>query len=532
MQDIFPAQFAHDFVHNFAHNFRKTLSELPLFADLAPDLFDDLAQGTCNIIYQKGQPIFCAGDPPTQLYVLVQGQAKVSLTSHRGNERILELLHAGQVFGQSELFTPDPYRVSTHAVTSAHVMAIRRDTLFRVMAADARIARRIIEDLARRQLETEADLAGQHDWPPGQRILGYLLELAGPFRASDGETTVTLETSKKLLASRFGMQPETFSRNLRNLSEAGLIVVDRNHIRLRNEEIERRLVLRGDPTLADGSNLRRACSRISGDAAETNGNAWSRAGWVNDAGRQRALSQRMAKSWLMLEQGLLSRQSRLVLRKSMTMFDSRLKELEVQAADSENAAICAELARLWTRYRGLLEAPPSPGDASRLFGIAEEVLEVADLLTRGFARSEGTPKGQMVNLAGRGRMLTQRAAKLFMFRQLGIRTANCSTRLEEANEEFLASLQTLKADTQNVPGLGLRLDSSIDAWRLFQSAMSLDSTGDFPQAARKVFRISEDLFNRMDAVIEICVDMPRSTRGTLGTPPLSPHHPGEKTVSA
>ena len=35
-------------------NFRKFLGELPLFAGLAPELLDELAHGTCNVIYQKG----------------------------------------------------------------------------------------------------------------------------------------------------------------------------------------------------------------------------------------------------------------------------------------------------------------------------------------------------------------------------------------------------------------------------------------------------------------------------------------------
>jgi hypothetical protein len=154
-----------------------------------------------------------------------------------------------------------------------------------------------------------------------------------------------------------------------------------------------------------------------------------------------------------------------------------------------------------------------------LFGITEDVLEVADLLARGFARSEGTAKGQMVNLAGRGRMLTQRAAKLFMFSQLGIRVGKCHSRLDEANDEFLATLQQLKADTLAVPGLAPRLDSSVDVWKLFQSTMNLRSAGEFPLAARKVFRISEDLLNRMDAIIEICVGLPGDSPQTMSYPP-------------
>lgn len=504
----------------FTRNLRKPLGELPLFADLAPGLLDELAHGTCNVIYQKGQAIFHAGDAASQLHVLAAGRVKISLSCRRGNERVLELLDAGQIFGQAELFVPGPYVVSAHAVTNSHVLAIRRDTLFRVMACDPRIARRVIEILARRQLETEADLVAQNSWTPGQRLLGYLLELAGPQRSLAPETTVTLETTKKVLASRFDMQPETLSRNLRDLTEAGLIVVARNRVVLRNAEIERYLLTNPDPRLIDIDSVRRVrssqLSRVNDGPRPRGRDSWSTYGWINGAGRQRALSQRMAKSWLMLEQGLLARQSRLILQQSVKLFDSRMKELEARTAGTENQATCAELAKLWPKYRALLDGPPTSSDALKLFAINDEVLEAADQLARGFANSEGTRKGQLVNLAGRGRMLSQRAAKHFMFRQLGIRVANCRSRLDEASEEFSSVLDQLKAEARDTPGFAARLDSSINLWRLYRSSMDITDPAEFPQIARKVFRISEDLLSRTDAMVEVCVNLPDGT-GVVAT---------------
>jgi CRP-like cAMP-binding protein len=501
-----------DLSSRITRNFRKTLAELSLFADLAPGCLDELADGTCNVIFQKGQAIFRAGDIVAHMHVLVSGQVKLSLSCRRGNERVLELVDPGQAFGQAELFVPGPYLISAFAVQPAHVLAIRRDTLFRVMAKDSRIARRIIEVLARRQLETEADLIAQNSWTPGQRLLGYLLELAGPHRKATGETTVTLETSKKVLASRFDMQPETLSRNLRDLNEAGLIVVNRNRVLLRNAEIERHLLTNPDPRLIDLDSAHRVCTGTGNRGATwdqgRSHESWSQCGWINGAGRQRALSQRMAKSWLMMEQGLLARPSRLILRQSVKLFDSRLKELQAQTAGTENQATCAELARLWPRYRALLEVPPHPGDAHELFAVNEEVLTVADQLARGFARTEGTRKGQLVNLAGRGRMLSQRAAKHFMFRQMGIQVADCRSRLDEANAEFSAALNELRASTQDAPGFNARLESSSNLWTLFRSAMEVRDPAEFPQVARKVFRISEDLLNRTDAMVEHCVGLP------------------------
>ena len=57
-----------------------------------------------------------------------------------------------------------------------------------------------------------------------QRIIGYLLREI----PTDGEKsiTVTLPTSKGIIASRLNLTQEHFSRILHELSEKGLIVVD------------------------------------------------------------------------------------------------------------------------------------------------------------------------------------------------------------------------------------------------------------------------------------------------------------------
>ena len=41
--------------------------------------------------------------------------------------------------------------------------------------------------------------------------------------------------------------------------------------------------------------------------------------------------------------------------------------------------------------------------------------------------------------------------------------------------------------------------------------MEVRDPNEFPQVARKVFRISEDLLNRTDAMVEHCVGLPEDT---------------------
>ena len=502
----------------FTRNIRKAVSELSLFADLAPEQFGELVAATRCIVVQKDQPIYRAGDPVNEMYVLLSGQVTLSLSSNRGNEKVIEVIGPGQSFGEAELFASDPCLVAAVPTKPSQLLGIRREGVCQVMAADPRLALRLMGVLARRQVDMETELATRHFCSGSRRLLDFMLQLAGPNRDLVGETTVTLGVSKKVLASRFDMQPETLSRTLRELADSGLIVVDGCRIRLRNSAVARYLDDEALPQPVNFPNLRRlprlagnGCARAASTLAARSRARDSRSycDSINQAGRLRMLSQRMAKSWLMLETGLLARQSRLILRQSMDAFGGQLQALEARPNGAESTAAMAELARLWPRYQALLAADPSRQAARDLFGINEDVLQAAQCLTLSFEQADGTRKGRLINLAGRERMLSQRVAKFFMFRHMGIRTAQCRVELDNASQEFSAALVELTAVAQDSSPVILgELESVAEHWNTMQSTLVLRNGNDFAPTARKLFTTSENLLRRMEAAVDLYARLP------------------------
>lgn len=70
--------------------------------------------------------------------------------------------------------------------------------------------------------------------PAAARLARYLISL--PVKREQGIGKVELPISKKDIASLLGTSPETLSRQLSNLIEAGLITVDGNHITIHDEQ--------------------------------------------------------------------------------------------------------------------------------------------------------------------------------------------------------------------------------------------------------------------------------------------------------
>jgi len=65
-----------------------------------------------------------------------------------------------------------------------------------------------------------------------QRVIGYLLRQDEDHASAVAPYTVTLPTSKAIVASRLNLTPEHFSRILHDLTEAGLIAVDGRDVKI------------------------------------------------------------------------------------------------------------------------------------------------------------------------------------------------------------------------------------------------------------------------------------------------------------
>ena len=306
-------------------------------------------------------------------------------------------------------------------------------------------------------------------------------------------------------------------RAMRDLTQAGLIASRGKRIILNNAKVGRYLAREGPAqgsALAASRRLPGACERPHTDrtsATEAQGRndvPRSYCDEINRCGRQRMLSQRMAKSWLMLEQRLLPRRARQVLGQSIELFDQQLLSLEVPVGSAASSSARAELAELWPSYKALLDAEPNRKNARLLYDMNEAVLEAAHRLTLGFEAADGTPKGRLLNLAGRQRMLAQRMAKLFLFQHAGIEVSKSRMELEKTGMEFSAAFAKLATATEDQAAIASELHSVAEHWHTLQSATVPRARSSFPTLARKAFASSENLLLRMDRAVELYARLP------------------------
>ena len=224
---------------------------------------------------------------------------------------------------------------------------------------------------------------------------------------------------------------------------------------------------------------------------------------INKAGRQRMLSQRMAKAYLQIGQNIDTQRSTKILESSVALFDQQLVELKNYAPTPETKNTFAKLEKVWLAYKDvLIGTAPSREGANKVMELSDSVLQLSHDGTLQLVSLSNSQSGPLVGVAGRQRMLSQRMAKHYQAINWGVAPANGVAELAKARKEFDAGLKALfsaPGTTQVIKG---ELELARQQWMFFENALG-NSGSDKAMQATTVATTSERLLDVMDRVTSL-----------------------------
>lgn len=207
------------------------LAHIPLFGEMSPAEIARIAQGTRELHLARGEVLFRRGDIPAGFYVVVHGKVKLALTSPQGIEKVVELIGPGQSFGEAVMFMDKPYPVFAQALSDALVLHIGKNVIAGGIDSDPAFCRKMLAGLSVRLHRLIQNVESLSLRTSVQRVIDYLLQDQDGAGAGR-EIRISLAANKNVIASNLNITPETFSRILHNLSEAGLIAVEGKEVRI------------------------------------------------------------------------------------------------------------------------------------------------------------------------------------------------------------------------------------------------------------------------------------------------------------
>ena len=175
-----------------------------------------------------GTTLFHQGDKADRFYFLFSGQMKLHRVVSDGQEKLVEIIRPGESFAEALLFTGTPhYPVSATALKASLVGSLHSGQYRRMLEEHPSICLDILATLSIRLHQRLNEIDTLTLANASHRVVRFLHE------AQEGETgVVTLDVPKRLIASKLGIQPETFSRILHRLIDSGMIAVQRRRIEI------------------------------------------------------------------------------------------------------------------------------------------------------------------------------------------------------------------------------------------------------------------------------------------------------------
>ena len=174
--------------------------------------------------------VYSEGGPADTLYLLESGLVKIYKRGPDNKEIILQIVGAGELFGEQALGTEQTRTISAEVLQEGVISVIPRDLFLRLCEKRPELWREMTGLLTqrKRELEKKIELLCLHDVE--YRILYYMAELARTFGAKSNASEYSIPLSQGELASLIGATRETTSTTLNALARRGIIRLGRRQL--------------------------------------------------------------------------------------------------------------------------------------------------------------------------------------------------------------------------------------------------------------------------------------------------------------
>lgn len=214
-----------------------------LFNHLSESCFKFVLQNAGIIALDKNEMLYECGMEANHFFLIRTGQITLFQTSYDGNEKVIDIFEAGQIFAETAMFSEEQdYPTNARASSSTEIFYFDANQFKQKLKQSNEMCLSMLFEMGNRLQQQTREIVDLSIHDAQYRLVRYLLDKCCRDNKNACKPIVILSTTKSQLASRLSITPETFSRILSRLKKQGLIAINDVNITLKEPEKLRDLI--------------------------------------------------------------------------------------------------------------------------------------------------------------------------------------------------------------------------------------------------------------------------------------------------
>lgn len=212
------------------HDVKRILGQHFMLKYLPPSDLEALSHLAASRTYKAGEPVFLKGDPGKAMMAVLSGRVRICSNSVEGREVVLNVIGAGEVFGEIAMIDGGERTADAFAMEETELLVLSRRDFMPVLARNPDVCMKLLELLCRRLRWTSEQMEDINFLDLRSRLAKRLLYLADHHGEPTAGDRNTVRISQQLLANMIGASREAVNIQLAAWKEEGVISLRRGWI--------------------------------------------------------------------------------------------------------------------------------------------------------------------------------------------------------------------------------------------------------------------------------------------------------------
>ncbi|RLV58782.1 Crp/Fnr family transcriptional regulator [Parashewanella curva] len=193
-----------------------------LFSNLAENELSRLMSNAALINLKAHENLFFQGEPAKRFYLLLHGNLQLYRTNPQGQDKVIDVVREGHTFAEALMFNKQSmYPVSAQTVSECQLISFDCEKYLNMLKQNTEACLAVMANMSMRLRKNINEVEVLSLQNAQSRLLLFLMHHMKPTAENQGQ--VYLDIPKRVLASRLSIQPETFSRLIKKMTNNELI---------------------------------------------------------------------------------------------------------------------------------------------------------------------------------------------------------------------------------------------------------------------------------------------------------------------